>query len=215
MGSDSLAGCCPPCPAGLEFGCCQGDLSPGEPCTWFGACVLGWLFIVSVNLWGSHTFVHAVNGSKGLTRSYYGNWGWGLRRSLERSLFHWSVCYPQWEGLPPTPLAWRGQSLGLVENEWAASSRTGSLHRESSRVAHSLSRVSLGRAGKVTPRAPSLGHAWRAGLRTGHRGCLPRMGQVLARAHLYGHRWTWLRCSRGSGCRLRGHRGGAQGAGSI
>lgn len=60
-----------------------------------------------------------------------------------------------------------------MEKEWAASSRTGPLHCESSRVAPSLSRVSLGRAGKVTPRAPSLGHTWRAGLRTGHRGRLP------------------------------------------
>ena len=126
-----------------------------------------------------------------------------MRRSLERSPFHWSVCYSQWEGLSPTPLAWRGQSLRLV-NEWAASSRTGPLHCESARVAPSPSSVSLGRVGKVTPRAPSLGHAWRAGLRTGHRGCLPRTRQVLAGAHLCGHRWTWLRCSRGSGCRLRG-----------
>lgn len=167
-----------------------------------------------MNLWGSHTFVLAENGSIGLPGSYYGNWGWGLRRSLERSLFHWSVCYSQWEGLSPTPLAWRGQSLRQV-NEWAASSRTGPLRCESTRVAPSPSSVSLGRVGKVTPRALSLGQAWRAGLRTRHRGCQPRTGQVLAGAHLCGHRWTWLRCSRGSVCRLRGHRGGAQGGGSM
>lgn len=155
-----------------------------------------------MNLWGSHTFGHAVNGSIGLTRSYYGNWGWGLRRSLERSLFYWS----QWEGFSH-PAHLPEEAEPSQEKEWAASSRTGPQHQRAPGAAPSLSRVEPGEGREGDSQSPPWDTPGGQGLDWDIEGRLPpSVWALVDMAEML---------SRGSGCRLRGHRGGAQGGGAC